>query len=83
VAVDRKAELLATVSEVLRRHLWPQTIDVTFDRRLSDIGVTSLARIEIIVEVERHFSVVFPDDSLGDQTFDTITNIWNKLSSLL
>ncbi|WP_229402110.1 phosphopantetheine-binding protein [Micromonospora okii] len=52
------------------------------DAELVALGVDSLAVVELIVLIERRFSVTFPSDLLDWSTFRTVTSIAETVVSL-
>jgi acyl carrier protein len=68
--------------EVLRPHLvLVGDTPLTSDIGLAESGLDSLATVELLIELEEAFSVVVPDEQLGD-AFDTVGGLWAILAGL-
>lgn len=52
------------------------------DAELRDLGVDSLALIEVLVAVEQTFQVEFPDELLVADTFRTPRSLWTVITGL-
>jgi len=50
---------------------------------LREIGMTSIALVELLDRVEDHFRVQFPDAMLTEETFFSVASLSTALSSLL
>jgi len=61
-------------------HVDAQTLDV--HASLYDVGMTSHASVNVMLGVESHFDIEFPDALLHRQTFQSIDNISQALHSL-
>jgi len=68
---------VSVVAAVLRRVVRNRTGDRTFspDDRLSDLQVTSLELMQVIVEIEKVLGVDLPDDALSLETFESISSL--------
>lgn len=66
-------DVAGRVCEVLRRHLPGLGADerLADDRRLSDLGLTSLRSVDLTLDLEDAFGVMFPDEVLTVDTFST------------
>ncbi|MER6046241.1 acyl carrier protein [Streptomyces sp. BHT-5-2] len=53
------------------------------DAELVDLGIDSMAAVELLSHVEQAYEVRFPDDSLHRETFRTAGNLWSVLSRQL
>jgi acyl carrier protein len=73
------------VHAVLARHLlhWDAAVPVPLDRPLTDMGLDSLGSINLLLEIEDEFSIVFPDDMLGPATFATAGSMEAAVAMLL
>jgi diaminopimelate decarboxylase len=50
--------------------------------RLRDLGMTSIASIDLLLRLEEHYAVSFPDKALTSETFATLGSLWGVLSGL-
>lgn len=69
--------------EALRRHL-PHLDDdeeLEADMRLRDLGLDSVAMVELLSTVESLYNVRFADDALTPETFETPATLWQTLSA--
>jgi acyl carrier protein len=53
------------------------------DVRVSDLGLDSIGMVNLLVEIEQAFDVVFTDDLLTPSTFVTPGALWRTVSGLL
>jgi acyl carrier protein len=62
---------------VVRRHLkFLNTAEpLRPDASLRDLGLNSLAAIDLMLDLEQTFAIVFPDEELTEQTFRTAGGI--------
>ncbi len=74
--------IIDSVIRICSRHCAPG-VQMTAATALSDAGLTSLARIQLLIELEDEFRVTFPDEMLTDSTFSNSINIANAIVSLL
>jgi acyl carrier protein len=49
---------------------------------LMDIGVDSLAMIQLLVDIEETFDVAFPDDMLTPEVFATPATLWQAVVTI-
>jgi len=63
---DRTAALIALLRELVAQTRPGETVEVSLDSRLDrDLGIDSLARVEVGLRIERAFGVRVPDDALA------------------
>lgn len=56
--------------------------DIDINKNIHDLGLDSLATVEIIVSIEEELGIVIPDDSVGDlQTVKDIIDLCNRLDT--
>lgn len=56
--------------------------DIDINKNIHDLGLDSLATVEIIVSIEEELDIVIPDDSVGDlQTVKDIIDLCNRLDT--
>ncbi|MGB0714147.1 MAG: phosphopantetheine-binding protein [Gammaproteobacteria bacterium] len=74
------------VHEILKSHAENDTSAMTAESTLEDIGVDSLAVIEIIYDVEEKFDITVPDiseiEGIEDQ-FKTVGDVVNAIGGLV
>jgi acyl carrier protein len=75
---------VAAIRDILTRY-GRLAVDVATLREDSDLyaaGLTSLATVNVMLALEGHFDVEFPDDRLGRETFASIESIAEAIASL-
>ncbi len=81
-ATDRVAEQL--IRDILATHgklsVQPATLKATDD--LYQVGLSSLATVNVMLEIENRAGVVIPDEALTRATFQTITSLTALLQHL-
>lgn len=77
-------ELTATFLGVLRRHLRFMDEDQQFpmDAALDELGLDSLSAINLLLDLEETFNIVFPDTLLTADTFKTAARLEDVVRSL-
>lgn len=62
------------IREILTQHgrLSAQVSDLANDSDLYDAGLTSLITVNLLLAIEDHFDVEFPDELLSRRTFQSI-----------
>ena len=50
---------------------------------LQEYGLDSLAAVNIVVDLEEQFNVVFPDDRITHALFASAQTLWSTLSELV
>tara|TARA_B110000858_G_C17686475_1_gene419191 strand:+ start:16 stop:246 length:231 start_codon:yes stop_codon:yes gene_type:complete len=56
--------------------------DIDINKNIHDLGLDSLATVEIVVSIEEELGIVIPDDSVGDlQTVKDIIDLCNRLDT--
>ncbi|MGI5239093.1 phosphopantetheine-binding protein [Dactylosporangium sp. CA-139066] len=70
--------------DLLRPHLvlLDESATIVPDLELREVGVDSLALIELLVAVEDAYDLEFPDDLLTADTFRTPASLWTIISVL-
>lgn len=68
---------------LLRQHLVLLAPDVplTSESRLPDLGLDSLATVELLVQLEEYFNVYLPDELLTVETFATPSTLWRAFTA--
>jgi acyl carrier protein len=73
-----------TFEDLVRRHAeLPDDRPVSADERLEDLGLRSLASVQLLVDLEDTYGVEFPDDLLTPETFETPGTLWAALQIVL
>jgi acyl carrier protein len=73
------------IREIIGRHGWLAT-DVNSLQDDSDLylaGLTSLATVNLMLALENHFDIEFPDSMLGRKTFASLEAIAEAVSELV
>ncbi len=83
--VREAVRLGAAIREVLAQH---GRLSVAADRlgddsELSLAGLTSLATVNVMLALENHFDVEFPDSMLTRKTFTSVASIAEAVAELL
>jgi nodulation protein F len=71
--------------QTLRRHL-PHLADdepLRPDAELRDYGLDSMAAVELLAALEKHFGVRFRNEALNLENFRTPSTLWSALSTSL
>jgi acyl carrier protein len=57
--------------------------DLDFDATMANLGIDSLAIVNLIVQIEDEFEIVFPRGLLLPRVFTSPTTLWSALSEFL
>jgi len=57
--------------------------DLADDSDLYDAGLTSLITVNLLLAIEDHFDVEFPDELLSRRTFQSINTLAEAIEDLL
>jgi nodulation protein F len=70
--------------EILRGQLpfLPADEPLSPDTNLTDHGLDSLGIVELLTALEQEYGVVFVDDALTRETFETAGSLWSVLTGL-
>lgn len=55
---------------------------LTQETSLSDLGLDSLGKVELLGELENTYDVRFRDEALSAETFETPGSLWKTLSEM-
>jgi acyl carrier protein len=80
VSVD-SSEIRALV--VAQAHLPLSSDSISDTTDLNGAGLNSVTRMNVIIAIEDHYSIQFPDEMLTKETFRNIQSISNAVKSLL
>ncbi len=85
MSADPTTRTAERVGEVLRRHLRFSEPDegVPLDTDLRELGLDSLGAIDLLLDLEQTFQVVFPDELLTAETFRDARSIIRAVATLL
>lgn len=75
-----QAEIRAKVLELLAAQI--ETKGLNDESDLYDAGLTSFASVQLMLALEDHFGVEFPERMLNRRTFSTISNIVGSVNEL-
>ncbi|WP_448511928.1 acyl carrier protein [Photorhabdus laumondii] len=56
--------------------------EFTYDEALSDLGIDSMAIIDMILEIEEKLNITIPDDRLTEDYFYSINKIFETISEI-
>lgn len=74
----------STFEAVVRRHLPARSRDLplTADIDLADLGVDSLALVQLLGAIEDEFDTVIPDRALADGSVATPAGLWRAATGM-
>lgn len=84
-AVPQVAEELQPIREILAQHgrLSQDARQLAPDANLHDAGLTSLATVSVMLALEDHFNVEFPESMLSRKTFESLESIAEAIVKLV
>lgn len=68
--------------DIINNHLQDELNTDTKDKDLKELGLDSLASIELLLEIEEAYDIVFPDELLTEDTFSSGGNLWGIITDL-
>lgn len=68
---------------VAQAHLPPSSDSISDTTDLDDAGLTSVTRMNVIIAIEEHYEIQFPDEMLTRETFQSIQSIFNAVKCLV
>ena len=73
------------IREILEKHgrLTVPVDELATDSNLYDVGLTSLVTVNLLLAIEDHFDVEFPDELLSRRTFQSIDALVDAVEDLL
>jgi acyl carrier protein len=76
---------MVAIREIVGRHgrLPVDIRSLNDDSDLYFSGLTSLATVNVMLALESHFDIEFPDSMLGRKTFSTLESIAEAVAELL
>lgn len=76
------SETSQRVKEVFSYLLGIQESEITNTSTNNDLGMDSLDRVEAVMELEKVFNIVIPDERMDDlKTFEDYVNLVNELTT--
>jgi len=77
--------LLAAVRDIVGRQgrLAVDVSRLADDANLYDAGLTSLATVGVMLALEDHFNIEFPESMLGRRTFESLESIADAVGELV
>lgn len=73
------AEPDRSLMDLLDQQLHP-TSPLAPDADLRAAGLTSIATIDLLMRIESHYRITFPDSALTGATFATPTTLWQLIA---
>jgi len=76
---------LAAIREILAQYgrIAVDASGLRIDSDLYEAGLTSLATVNVMLALENHFDVEFPDAMLGRKTFSSLESIAEAIAELV
>ncbi|CAN2253913.1 Acyl carrier protein [Bacillus subtilis] len=68
--------------EILNNYI-TEGVEANLTTSLKDLGLDSMASIDLLLELEDQFNVSFPDELLTEETFETGQRLLDALKKLL
>ncbi|MCH5471052.1 phosphopantetheine-binding protein [Bacillus toyonensis] len=68
--------------EIMNTHLQEELNINNQNKDLKELGLDSLASIELLLEIEEAYEIIFPDELLTEDTFSSSHNLWSIVSKL-
>ncbi|MGG0646513.1 phosphopantetheine-binding protein [Bacillus mycoides] len=68
--------------KIINTYLQEELCFDTKDTDLKELGLDSLASIELLLELEEMYDITFPDELLTEDTFSSGSNLWGVLNNL-
>jgi acyl carrier protein len=83
--VQQLAVDLDAIRQILAQHgrLARDARVLEHDSNLHDAGLTSLATVSVMLALEDHFNVEFPESMLSRRTFENLDSIAEALTKLV
>lgn len=68
--------------EIVNNFLQIELTSQNVEENLKELGLDSMASIELLLEIETEYELAFPDELLTEETFSSAKNLWNIVSNL-
>lgn len=72
----------AVIDAIKRRLPYAGTVETWDGVALADVGLDSMAAIDLVLDIEQAFGVMFPDELLVAETFTTATSLYEVVLKL-
>lgn len=77
-------DILPAFRQCLREHLVvPEGEEIELSTELRELGLDSMSAISLLLELEKTFSITFPDRMLAQEVFRTGTSLLETVQELL
>ena len=64
--------IIAEIKKYIEKNILAEGVQITADSDLKQVGIDSFSTVEIILFIERKFSVAIPDEKLIPDNFKTL-----------
>ena len=83
--METTTELSQRIEALVRPHLRLLNADAPLDHdaNLGELGLDSLASIDLLGQIEEEFGIMVPDESLDENTFTSVRSLTGVVSELL
>lgn len=73
------------IAKIVRPNLKFASTDGPIDHSdsLGELGLDSLGSIEVLSQLEAHFEIYIPDESIDENTFDSIESLTGLIDPLI
>lgn len=68
---------------IVNRFLQEEICDDNREKKLRELGLDSMASIELLIEIEQELNIQIPDIFLTPKTFRTFNNLSEAISEIL
>jgi len=68
--------------EIISKHIQNEFNIELLDVELKELGLDSLASIELLLDLEDYYEISFPDELLTEETFSNAQNLWRTITQL-
>ena len=71
--------------DLVKKYLkyWDKETNIDFDMNLKDLGLDSIASIQLLIEIEDEFDIEITDEYLTDNTFSTISSLRKVVEEIM
>ena len=78
------SSVIERLEDVVRPHLrfLKPGENLAPDQNLGEIGLDSLASINLLVEIEEEFGIMIPDEELDENTFNSLSSLETLIEKL-
>ncbi|WP_207696112.1 acyl carrier protein [Enterococcus sp. DIV0212c] len=68
---------------IVNKFIQEEIKDSNKNLKLRDLGMDSMASIELLIEIEKEFKIQIPDKYLTPDTFESFNNLKKAISNIL